>query len=70
LFQARFDNEEGLENLCVAETLLLEELQRFLLVFIPSYDLIDRNQDTNANADTVPRHYGSRVLLENTVSAT
>jgi hypothetical protein len=70
LFQACFDDEEGHENLCVAKTLLLEELQRFSLVFILSYDLIDRSKDTNAYADTVPRHYKSRVLLGNTISAT
>jgi hypothetical protein len=70
LFQAHFDDEEGLENLCVAETLLLEELQHFPLVFIPSYNLIDHSQDMNANADTVPRHHGSCVLLGNTILAT
>jgi hypothetical protein len=70
LFQARFDDEEGLKNLCVAETLLLEELQHFPLVFIPSYDLIDRSQDTNVNVDTVPRHRGNHVLLGNTISVT
>jgi hypothetical protein len=68
LLQARLDEEEGLKDLDVAETLLLQEFQRLPLVIVSSHDLFDHFQDTNTDADVVPRHRGSRVLLGNTCS--